>query len=93
MKKLALPVTLLSLVVLSGCSGLQAFHEGMLSLADTMPDTERTCVTGSFGVECVSYTVPNTELSPRQEAEIEKQVTEEYLEEQRRREAEEAPTI
>ncbi|MBN8431804.1 hypothetical protein JF535_13180 [Microbulbifer salipaludis] len=82
-------------VLVSGCSGLQSFHNGMLALADTMPKTETTCVTGSFGVECISYTVPNTQLSPRQEAEIEQRVTQEYLEEKRQREADaqKAPTI
>ena len=86
---------LLVVILVSGCSGLQSFHNGMLALADTMPKTETTCVTGSFGVECINYTVPNTQLSPQQEAEIEERVTAEYLEEKRQREAEaqNAPTI
>ncbi|MEW5248919.1 hypothetical protein [Microbulbifer discodermiae] len=84
---------------LAGCASTEEFAEGSRILGgllwDSAPRTESTCVYGSAGVECISYTVPNDRLTPEEKATIERQVTEEYLEEKRRQEAaaEEAPTI
>ncbi|MFS1524756.1 hypothetical protein ACL7TT_11670 [Microbulbifer sp. 2304DJ12-6] len=87
MKKTLLALCMAALI---GCASTEEFVEGSKILGSLLwhsaPRTENVCVTGSFGVECISYTVPNDQLTPEQKAEIERQVTEEYLEEKRRKE-------
>ena len=98
MKKILLPLLIVA-ATLSGCASTEEFKEGSKILGgllwESAPRTETTCVTGTFGSECISYAVPNDRLTPEQEAKIEAKVTAEYLEEKRQKAqaAEEQPTI